>query len=93
MKKTVVILGLILFTVISLSIVQVIVANRIATTGIEVSKMQQTIKTYKHKNAILKERILKEAAFTEIASKAATLGFVDSKNTIHLSSPLPLAKR
>ena len=93
MKKSAIIVSLILCVVVVLSLIQVVVANRLSTTGIEVSKMQQTIRDYKHKNAILKEKILKEAAFTEIASKAATLGFVESKNNLYLSTPLPLAKR
>lgn len=93
MKKSLIVIVFVLLIVISLSIVQVIVANRISTTGIEVSKMQQQIKAYRHTNAILKEKILKEASFTEIASKAGELGFAEAKNSTFLTAPLPLAKR
>jgi cell division protein FtsL len=93
MKKTAFIASLVLLTVIGLSIVQVAVANMISTKGIELAKMEQEINEYKRQNAIMKEQILEKSSFTEVASKAGELGFIPSKNSIHLSSPLPLAKR
>ena len=93
MKKTAVFVTIILLIVIVLSIAQVSVANMISTKGIELSKMQQTIKEYKRKNALMKEKILLQSSFTEIASKAGELGFVPSKANMYLSTNPPLAKR
>ncbi len=93
MKKSVVVVSIIVCIVIILSIVQVTVANMISTKGIEVSKMEQAIQDYKRKNTLMKEKILEQASYTEIASKAATLGFVEEKNSVYLSTPLPLARR
>lgn len=93
MKKSVVIVSIILFIVVALSLVQVGVSNMISTKGIEVAKMEQAIKDYKRKNTLLKEKILEQASYTEIASKAAKLGFVEGKKSVYLSTPLPLARR
>ena len=92
MRKTLFFVSAIILAVICLSIVQVTVANMISTKGIALSKMQQTIKDYKRQNALMKEKILKQSSYTEIASKAGELGFIPSKSTLYLSQP-PLAKR
>ncbi len=93
MKKSKICIGLVVITILVLSVVQVVVANRISTNGIELAKVQNEIKKIKTDNVVLKEKILQRSSFTEIASKAGELGFVKSNKNVYLSTPLPLAKR
>ena len=93
MKITRVITVIIFVTILSLTIGQVVVANSLSTTGIELVKLQTEIKKYKKQNAILKEKVLYEGSLTRIASEAGELGFVSTKKTVSVSGPMPLAKR
>lgn len=93
MKITRLIILFIFVTIFGLAIGQVVVANSLSTTGIELAKLQTEIKDYKKQNAILKEKVLSAGSLTKIASTAGELGFVSSTKTIDISSPLPLAKR
>ena len=79
--------------IVGLSVVQVVVANSISTTGIELSKIQQDIASLKKQNAILHENVLTASSFTQIASRASEMGFEEGKSTLVISEPLPLARR
>lgn len=91
MKKPVFFVTIIVITILVLSIVQVTVSNRLSTTGIVLGEMQGKIKTYQRENVVLSEKILSASSFSNIASEAASLGFVDSKAALFLSTPLPVA--
>lgn len=93
MKKPLFFIGLNIFAIVILSIVQVVVANSISTTGIELGKIQAQIADLEKKNAVLHEQVLLSASLTEIASEAATMGFVPSQGQVVLSTPLPIALR
>jgi hypothetical protein len=93
MRKARILIAVILFVVIALSIMQVVVANSIATHGIELAHMQSEIKKIKRENFVIREKILQKSSLTEIASRAGELGFVRSTKNVYLSAPLPLAKR
>lgn len=81
-----------LFSIIMLlSVVQVVVSNRLSTTGLELAKMQEEIRLYKNENALLSERLLAASSLTQIASKAAELGFVEAKSPIVISAHVPIA--
>ena len=92
MKRTARFFSAILIVIISLSIVQVVVSNRISTTGVTLSKLSEEIGVYSKQNAILREEILSSSSLMYIASEAARLGFVQSESELVLSSP-PLAQR
>jgi cell division protein FtsL len=92
MKRTRLLIGSIFGLVIFLSVVQVTASNRISTTGIELAKLQNELRDVKRQNTLLREKILSQSSLTEIASKAGELGFVEAKNTVFISHPLPIAR-
>ncbi len=79
------------FIILCLAVLQVVVSNSLSTTGITLSDLQQQLNLYKRENAILQEKLLTMSSLTEIASKAATLGFVDTKSQLVVGSALPIA--
>ncbi len=74
-----------------MSVVQVIVSNRLSTTGTELGELQDKITQYKKENAIIREKVLVASSLDHIASSAAELGFSDTNNHVFLSAPLPIA--
>jgi cell division protein FtsL len=91
MKRPKLLIGFMLAVIMALSVVRIGIENSISTTGIELVRLQGELDEYKKENYQLEEKYLAESSLTEIASKAATLGFVDAKKTVYLSTPLPLA--
>lgn len=88
MKKPVLFISLI---IVILSIVQIIVSNNLSTKGVLLGKLEDEIKAYKKENYLIREKLLLASSFTNIASKAGSLGFVDDKSQIVLSPSLVLA--
>lgn len=81
-----------ILAVILLEGIQVYLSNRIAGSSIEVARLRQQIETLDEKNTSLKTELLSYASFSRVASRAAELGFQESKrNVIVLSAPLPVA--
>lgn len=91
MKKSNLFLLAVIFTIIFLSIVQVVISNRLSTSGIELSKLNEQIKSYRKENYILSEKLLIATSLTEVASNAAKIGFIDRSEHVYLNTPLPLA--
>jgi hypothetical protein len=71
--------------------VQVIVSNAFSTDGITLGKMQQQIDSLEKENMVLREKIYTNSSYTNLASKAAEMGFVESNKKIVLGAPVPLA--
>lgn len=93
MKKTALLTIGLVGIIIVLAVVQVTVTNKISTHGIYLSKLEQELDSLKKENTLLKEEILEKSSLTNISEKAETLGFVASRTEMHLSTPLPLARR
>ncbi len=93
MKKPLYFIAFNIIIIIVLSLVQVVIANSISTTGIELAKLQSEISELKKKNALLHEKILTSASLTKIASAASAMGFEETTSQIVISAPLPLARR
>lgn len=91
MKRPIVLLIFLFLIILGLSILQVIVSNSYATTGIFVDNLDDQIRVYKEENAKIKEELLIASSYNEISSKASVLGFLDKKSEIYLNTPLPLA--
>ena len=72
-------------------IIEISVSNSLTTDGIQLGKIQANIDTVKKDNMLLKEKLLTMSSYTEIASQAAALGFVNAKSAIFLDQPIPLA--
>lgn len=93
MKKPILFILLNGFVILTLSLIQVVVANSISTTGIEIGKIDKELSTYKKKNAVIHEQVLIASSLTNVASVAATMGFDEAKTQFVLESPLPIASR
>ncbi len=93
MKKAVTFITLVIGIIFVLSIIQIVVSNKLSTTGIVLGGLQDQIKTYKTENTLLAQQLLVLSSYNTIASSAADLGFITSKSPIVLSAPLPLAIR
>ena len=91
MKKQSIFITTIIITVIFLSIVQVVVSSSLSITGIDLSLIEKKGNVYKTENSILKEKLLYASSLSQIASKAATLGFVESSSIVVIRSSLPVA--
>ncbi len=91
MKKPSCLLFLVIFTIVSLSVVKVIIANGFSTAGLDLEKMNKELREYKRQNSLLHEELLVRSSFLNVASKAAQLGFVEEKSRMFLSLPLPIA--
>ena len=93
MKKPALIITTLIFAILVLSIVRISVSNRISTSGIAIAGIEDQASTYKKENLVLQEQLLSISSYTEIASKAATIGFAPSKTNLVISSALPVAIR
>ena len=93
MRRTVRFFSVILIIIVFLSVVQVVVSSRIATTGVTLSKLSEELNNYKKQNSILREEILSSTSLMHIASEAARLGFVQSESEFVLTTLPPLALR
>jgi hypothetical protein len=93
MKKPVLIIVLLSFTVVALLIVQITFVNSISTTGITLVDLQNQINVYKNENELLKVQYLQAASYTNISGKAQKLGYVPVKSQVDLAAPLPMAMR
>lgn len=91
MKKPFLIITFFIISMISLWVVQVVISNRLSTTGIELEKIQSEVAKYKKENTLLEEKVLEASSLINVSQKAKSLGFVESKSQIYLTSPLPLA--
>jgi cell division protein FtsL len=90
-KKPILIITFFIISIISLWITQVVISNRLSTTGIELEKIQSEIAKYKKENTLMKEKVLEASSLLNVSQKAKALGFVESKSQVYLSDPLPLA--
>jgi cell division protein FtsL len=73
-------------SVIILLILQVVVSNRLATTGIKIAKIETDIEQLTQENADIKQQIASASALRTIQSKAKQLGFTQTVKPIYLDS-------
>ena len=92
MKKTIILI-LLIVTVFSLSLVRAVISNRISTSGLELSQIENNLNAYKSENLILKEKINDLSSLTHISTIAAGLGFTETKTSFTVSSARPIALR
>ncbi len=92
MRKPILFICFIIAIVIGLSVMQVSVSNSLSTTGIELASIEEKITKYEKENARLSEALLTASSFDTIASKAAELGFIESKSAVVLTNPQIAAK-
>lgn len=93
MKKPTIFIMCVILTVTFLSIVQVAISNRLSTTGLALSKIEEERTYYKRQNSLLEEKFLLTSSLINVASQASELGFIENKSEMFLTTPLPLAVR
>lgn len=74
-----------------LSITQVVVANRLSTTGVALALLQDEMKFYMIENTKLSQKLFLALSFTSISSHAAQVGFVEGKSEFFSRTPPPIA--
>jgi hypothetical protein len=79
--------------IVLLSIIQVVVSNRLSTSGIILGKIEENIRNYKTENAALAERFFLVTSLNSISSRAAVLGFVKEKSPLILTTSDVVAVR
>lgn len=89
--KIKILFALLIVTTIVLECVNVFFSNTVAGSSIEVATIRQDIQMIDEKNMSLRSELLSYSSFERIASRAAELGFVENKNAISLTAPLPVA--
>lgn len=93
MKKPALILSALIFAILILSVVRITVANRISTSGIALANMEDQVSSFRKENLILQEKLLAVSSFTQIASKAAEMGFVPKTPNFVITTSIPVAIR
>lgn len=92
LRKIRTLLTLFILLVIVLEAVSVYLSNTIAGTSVEVANLRQEIEAVNEKNVSLKTELLSYASYERIASRAAELGFVESRDSaIMVHAPLQVA--
>ena len=91
MKKYNLIITALILTTLFLLTARVVISNRMSTSGFALGEVNKEISFYKTQNAILSEHYLASSSFTNLASVAAKLGFVEGKSNFVLTNSLPLA--
>ena len=87
-----------IFSLVAVTIVlegfNIFISNSIAGSSIEVSLLTQEIEGIDEKNTSLKTELLSYSSFESVASRAASLGFIENKNSaMMINSPLKVALR
>ncbi|HVZ12024.1 MAG TPA: hypothetical protein VG965_03260 [Patescibacteria group bacterium] len=67
------------------------ISNTSATDSIVATRLADQIEQIREDNIDLQSKILTNASFQSIASRAATLGFSDSKDFVSVYTPMPIA--
>ncbi|MDO8621238.1 MAG: hypothetical protein Q7R31_03070 [Candidatus Levybacteria bacterium] len=93
MKRFKLLITFLVLVIVFLSIVQVVVSNRLSTTGPLFSKIEEETNFYKRENLLLSERLLTSSSLNNIALKAEALGFIEGKTKFIVTASLPLALR
>lgn len=90
--KTKLILLVLFITVLLLEGTNIYLSNRVAGTSIEVARLTQEVQVLDEKNISLKSELLSFSSYEHVSSRAAELGFIESKDSaIMLSTPLQVA--
>lgn len=93
MNKSRLLIIAILGAIVLLSIGKIATANMLATGGIDLDSMYTKIATLKKENMVMREKVYMKSSLTEVASEAATMGFVQEKTEAYVPASAPIALR
>ena len=92
MKKSSLIITVLIGLIVVLSVVKAVVHNRLSTEGVFVAELEKKISFYKTQNAILSEDLLTSSSLTNIKDIASELGFINkNQSLLVLKTSRPLA--
>lgn len=91
MKKPAIFLTTLIGLVIVLFIVRIFISNQVATSGVELGRLEEQIDNYKTQNIILSEQLYSKSSLTNIDAEAGYLGFVEQQSDFVLNGQLPVA--
>ena len=92
MKKSSLIITVLIGLIVVLSVVKAVVHNRLSTEGVFVAELEKKISFYKTQNAILSEDLLTSSSLTNIKDIALELGFINKdQSLLVLKTSRPLA--
>ncbi len=78
-------LGLFLVVVLFLIVLEVWAVNRLATFGLQISKLERTKSDLRLENQVLRNKIAKKASLSQIEILSKNLGFVGIKTLQYVS--------
>ena len=77
----------------ALVLTRIVLSSMYSVDGIALASMNTQIANLDRSNMILKEKIYSASSYTQIASDAATMGFVEETSQISLSNASSIAIR
>lgn len=93
MKKTTKIIASLVILIAGLVLVRIALSSMFSVDGIVMAKMNEQIAVLDKENMLMKEQIYTASSYTQIASDAATMGFVEENSQISLSNASSIAIR
>lgn len=91
MKKSIILIAILVIVVFVLSIVRIYISNQIATSGVVLGQVQNEIDAYKTQNILLSEELYSQSSLTNIALEAAKDGYVAQSSDFVLNGQIPVA--
>lgn len=79
--------------VLTLAVVKIVLAARLATTGVKLAKIEAISIQLTQENRILNEEIVENSSLNKISSEAASLGFVKGTKIANFALQVPVALR
>lgn len=76
---------------IGLELANIHLSGKLASDSVTVKKLQVNIANLEEHNQILNSKVLSQTSYETIASKAATLGFVEDHSYIYLRNQVKLS--
>jgi cell division protein FtsL len=91
MKKPALLIIFLVLTIMILSLVRTFISNNVATSGVELGKIQNQVQKYKLENTILAVKLFDMTSLTNLAKKAYDEGYTEEQTNLVLSEKLPVA--
>jgi cell division protein FtsL len=91
MNKPAILLSSLIFAIIVLLGVRTVISNDMSTAGVRLGEVEESLSSYKTENTMLKEKIFTLSSLSHVSSKAAKMGFVESKSNLAISKAMPIA--
>lgn len=93
MKKSILLIIVLVVTVAALSIAKTYISNNVATSGVKLVEMEQEKARLKTENAIISQKLYTDASLTSVFQKAEKIGYVKKSSAYVLNSQIPIAVR